>query len=126
MAKPMRVFTDEEVQLVEKLSASLTHEQLARYFSICDNTLREIMKRDDRVSEAYDRGLTRAGVMMVEKLFDKAMEGDHPSMKLWLSQRMGWTEKSRTEHTGADGKPIMMDVDTHWTIEVMNDAAEER
>jgi hypothetical protein len=32
---------------------------------------------------------------------------------------MNWTEKSRTEHTGADGKPIQMDVDTHWTIEVM-------
>jgi len=32
----------------------------------------------------------------------------------------------RTEHTGADGKPIMMDMDTHWTIEVMNDATEER
>jgi hypothetical protein len=119
MARPERVFTDDEVELVEKLAASLTHEQLAKYFCICDNTLREIMKRDTRVSEAYDRGLTRAGVMMVEKLYDKAMEGDHPSMKLWLSQRMGWTEKSRTEHTGADGKPIQMDVDTHWTIEVM-------
>ena len=117
MPKPMRVFTDEEVKLVEKLAASLTHEQLAKYFCICDNTLREIMKRDERVSEAYDRGLTRAGVMMVEKLYDKALEGDHASMKLWLSQRMGWTEKSRQEISGPEGRPI--EKDYHVTIEVV-------
>jgi len=126
MARPARVFTDDEVEMVEKLAPSLTQQQLADYFCISINTLKEIMQRDSRVSDSYSRGLTRAGIMMVEKLYDKAMEGDHPSMKLWLSQRMGWTEKSRTEHTGADGKPILMDMDTHWTIEVMNDATEER
>jgi hypothetical protein len=45
------------------------------------------------------------------------MEGDYQSMKLWLSQRMGWTEKSRQEISGPDGNPI--DVDTQITIEVV-------
>jgi cell division protein FtsI/penicillin-binding protein 2 len=126
MGRPERVFSDEEVEMVEKLAPSLTQQQLADYFCISINTLKEIMQRDKRVSDSYNRGLTRAGIMMVEKLYDKALEGDHASMKLWLSQRMGWTDKSRTEHTGANGRPIEMDIDTHWTIEVMNDATEER
>lgn len=126
MGRPERVFTDEEVEMVEKLAPSLTQQQLADYFCISINTLKEIMQRDERVSDSYNRGLTRAGIMMVEKLYDKALEGDHASMKLWLSQRMGWTDRSRTELTGAEGRPIEMDIDTHWTIEVMNDAAEER
>ena len=46
------------------------------------------------------------------------MEGDHPSMKLWLSQRMGWTEKSRQEISGPDGSPIQKDY--HITLEVIN------
>lgn len=126
MGRPEKVFTDEEVEMVEKLAPSLTQQQLADYFCISINTLKQIMQRDERVSDSYNRGLTRAGIMMVEKLYDKALEGDHASMKLWLSQRMGWTERSRTELTGAEGRPIEMDIDTHWTIEVMNDAAEER
>jgi len=126
MGRPERVFTDEEVEMVEKLAPSLTQQQLADYFCISINTLKEIMQRDERVSDSYNRGLTRAGIMMVEKLYDKALEGDHASMKLWLSQRMGWTDRSRTELTGAEGRPIEMDIDTHWTIEVMNDATEER
>ena len=54
---------------------------------------------------------------MVEKLYDKALEGDHASMKLWLSQRMGWTEKSRQEISGPEGRPI--EKDYHVTIEVV-------
>ncbi len=118
MARPERVFTEEEIAEVERLAPSLTQQQLADYFCISVNTLKEIMKRDKRVSDSYKRGLTRAGIIMVEKLYDKAMEGDHASMKLWLSQRMGWTEKSRQEISGPEGRPI--EKDYHVTIEVVN------
>tara|TARA_A100001234_G_C12506878_1_gene334345 strand:- start:13 stop:372 length:360 start_codon:yes stop_codon:yes gene_type:complete len=117
MPRPERKFTDEEIDELEKLAPALTHEQIARYFGISDNTLREILKRDKRVSEVYNRSLTKAGILMIDKLYDKAMEGDYQSMKLWLSQRMGWTEKSRQEISGPDGNPI--DVDTQITIEVV-------
>ena len=56
---------------------------------------------------------------MIEKLYDKAMEGDYQSMKLWLSQRMGWTEKSRQEITGADGGPVDVDQEVNVTITVI-------
>ena len=117
MARPERKLTEEEIDEIEKLAPSLTQQQLADYFSISINTLKQIMKRDQRVFDSYNRGLSRAGILMIEKLYDKAMEGDYQSMKLWLSQRMGWTEKSRQEISGPDGNPI--DVDTQITIEVV-------
>ena len=119
MARPERKLTDEEIDELEKLAPSLTHEQIARYFGISDNTLREILKREKRVSEVYNRSKTRAGILLIDKLYDKAMEGDYQSMKLWLAQRMGWTEKSRQEITGADGGPVDVDQEVNVTITVI-------
>lgn len=48
MARPERVFTEEEIAEVERLAPSLTQQQLADYFCISVNTLKEIMKRDER------------------------------------------------------------------------------
>lgn len=119
MARPERKLTEEEIDEIEKLAPSLTQQQLADYFSISINTLKQIMKRDQRVFDSYNRGLSRAGILMIEKLYDKAMEGDYQSMKLWLSQRMGWTEKSRQEITGADGGPVDVDQEVNVTITVI-------
>jgi hypothetical protein len=120
MARPERVFTDEEIEEIKELAPVMTQEQLAEYFSITSKTLRDIFKRDERVFTAYTRARYKDGVLAAKTLRDKAiLDKDFPSLKLYLSQTLGWTEKSRTEHTGADGKPIQMDVDTHWTIEVM-------
>ena len=119
MARPERKFTDEEIDEIEKLAPSLTQQQLADYFAISINTLKQIMKRDQRVSDSYNRSKTRAGILMIDKLYDKAMEGDYQSMKLWLSQRMGWTEKSRQEITGADGGPVDVDQEVNVTITVI-------
>jgi hypothetical protein len=120
MARPERVFTDEEIEEIKELAPVMTQEQLAEYFSITSKTLRDILKRDERVFTAYTRARYKDGVLAAKTLRDKAiLDKDFPSLKLYLSQTLGWTEKSRTEHTGADGKPIQMDVDTHWTIEVM-------
>jgi hypothetical protein len=116
MARPERKFTNEEIDELEKLAPSLTHEQLATYFGMDDNTLRAIMRRDKEVFQVYNRSLTRAGILMIDKLYDKGMEGDYQSMKLWLSQRMGWTEKSKQEITGADGGPIEKDVEVTITV----------
>ena len=55
MARPERVFSDEEVEEIRELAPVLTQEQLAEYFGITDKTLREILKRDERVFTAYTR-----------------------------------------------------------------------
>ena len=120
MARPERVFTDEEIEEIKELAPALTQDQLAVYFDISVRNLRDILKRDERVFAAYTKSRYKDGVLAAKTLRDKAiLDKDFPSLKLYLSQTLGWTEKSRTEHTGADGAPIQMDVDTHWTIEVM-------
>jgi hypothetical protein len=120
MARPERVFTEEEIEEIKEFAPVMTQDQLAEYFSITPKTLREILKRDERVFTAYTKSRYKDGVLAARTLRDKAIiDKDFPSLKLYLSQTLGWTEKSRTEHTGANGKPIEIDMDTHWTIEVM-------
>ena len=119
MAKPERVITDDELDIIRRLAPSLTKEQLAKHLGMCFNNLDRIMKRDRRVSETYNRARMEAGTRMIEALYRKGLEeGDFPSMKLYLSQVMGWTEKSRQEISGPDGEPIQKDY--HVTFEVVN------
>ena len=119
MAKPERVITDDELEIIRRLAPSLSKEQLAKHLGMCFNTLDRIMKRDSRVSETYDRARMEAGTRMIEALYRKGLEeGDFQSMKLYLSQVMGWTEKSRQEISGPDGEPIQKD--EHVTFEAVN------
>ena len=53
---------------------------------------------------------------MIE-LLEAFEQASHQSMKLYLSQVMGWTEKSRQEISGPDGEPIQKDY--HVTFEVV-------
>ena len=86
----------------------------------CYNTLQAVFQRQPEMLDAYNRALSTAADRMIKRLYEKGLvDGDFNSIKLWLSQRAGWTEKSRTELTGADGKPLEVDMDMHWTIEVM-------
>ncbi len=55
MARPERVFTDEEIEEIKELAPVITQDQLAEYFSITSKTLRDIFKRDERVFTAYTR-----------------------------------------------------------------------
>lgn len=120
--RPPRVFTDEEIEEIKELAPVITQNQLAEYFSMTSKTLRDIFKRDERVFTAYTRARYKDGVLAAKTLRDKAIiDKDFPSLKLYLSQTLGWTEKSRTELTGANGDPIEMNTDTHWTIEIVGD-----
>ena len=112
------IFGDDEMKLIEELAPSLSKEQLAMRLGCCYNTLRAVFQRQPEMLDAYNRSLSTAADRMIKKLYNKGLEeGDFNSIKLWLSQRAGWTEKSRTEITGADGDPLQ--IDQHWTIEVI-------
>lgn len=120
MARPERVFSDEEIEEIKELAPVLTQEQLADYFGITDKTLRQILKRDERVYTAYTRSRYLEGALAAKTLRDKAIiDKDFSSLKLYLSQTLGWTEKRSQEISGPDGRAIQVDVDTHWTFEVM-------
>ena len=73
MARPERKFSDEEVEEIRELAPVLTQEQLATYFNITDKTLREIIKRDDRVFTAYTRSRFKEGALAAKTLRDLSL-----------------------------------------------------
>lgn len=114
----LRILDDNEIEKLKELAPALSHAQLAEYFGMSDNCLRRMFKREPELLEAYNKALLDASSRMISQLYTNGMDGDFQSMKLWLSQRAGWTEKSRQEISGPDGKAI--EKDYHVTIEVVN------
>jgi hypothetical protein len=110
---PVIVLSDEDVGKVEKMAAVLTQDQIADYFGFTAKTLRNIMKRQPEVRTAYNRGKALAIMDVANNLVIKAQEGDVQAAKFFLSHQAGWSEKTKTEITGADGE------DLKWTIEVV-------
>ena len=53
-----------------------------------------------------------ANAAVAGTLYEKAKQGDTPSMLFWLKTRAGWREKNTTELTGEGGAPINIKVVT--------------
>ena len=117
--KPQRVFTDYEIAEVFELASSLTMEQMADYFGICDNTLRAIFNRQPEVFEAFRKGRSLAISEIAGSVISAAKGGDMAAARLYLTTKAGWVQTERKELTGADGGPI--NVDTVWRVEIMGE-----
>lgn len=60
-------------------------------------------------ADELEFGLSRANARVVQNLLDIATGNTRQAVaaiKLWLTNRAGWTDKSTHELTGPDGKPI--------------------
>ena len=55
------------------------------------------------------RGAATQNSKVVGKLFQKCMNGDTIALLFWCKTRLGWQEKSRVEHTGAEGGAIQFE-----------------
>lgn len=115
----LRTLDDNEIEKLKELAPALSHEQLAAYLGMGDNTLRAIFTREPELLAVYNKALLDASSRMISQLYANGMDGDFQSMKLWLSQRAGWTEKKLTELSGKDGGPIQQDIDNVWTINIV-------
>lgn len=115
----LRTLDDNEIEKLKELAPALSHEQLAAYLGMGDNTLRAIFAREPELLAVYNKALLDASSRMISQLYANGMDGDFQSMKLWLSQRAGWTEKKLTELSGKDGGPIQQDIDNVWTINIV-------
>ena len=115
--RPQRVFTDHEIAEVFELASSLTMEQMADYFGICDNTLRAIFERQPEVFEAFRKGRSLAISEIAGSVISAAKGGDMAAARLYLTTKAGWVQTERKELTGADGGPVK--TDTVWRIEIM-------
>lgn len=100
---PEKSIDEEQIIQVEALAAVLTKEQLANYFGMCENTFREIEKRQPEVFEAYQRGRIKAIAGVSTNLISKARKGNITAMIFYLKTQAGWSEKKAIELTNPDG-----------------------
>jgi len=107
--RPPVVFTPEQIIELQALAAVLTKSQVADYFGICENTLREIEKRQPEVSEAYKKGRCKQVVNMGNNLVRLAEDGNVTANIFYLKTQAGWRE---TEADEKEIPPINIVVDS--------------
>jgi len=86
------VFDTTQVAQVEALAAVLSKGQMADYFSIGENTLREVESRQPEVLEAYKRGKAKAIGNVAKNLIGQAQAGNIAAAIFYLKTQAGWKE----------------------------------
>jgi len=103
--KPPHKPTPEDRKQVEILAGlGIPQDQIGRLIQggIDDKTLRKYY-----AAELVD-GVAKANSQVSKSLFQKAVAGDTTAQIWWTKTRMGWKDTSRVEHTGADGKDLVV------------------
>jgi len=95
--RPPVVFDEAQTAQVEALAAVLSKGQMADYFSISENTLREIEERQPEVSEAYKRGKAKAIGNVAKNLINQAQMGNISAAIFYLKTQAGWKEDKDPE-----------------------------
>ncbi len=102
MGRPKRIFTQEEIDDVERLAAVLRMEDIADFLGIHSRTLRKRMSSDAVLRAAYDRGRAIAKADVGLGLLQKARSGNIAAMIFFAKTQMGWRETDRHEHINID------------------------
>ncbi|HSG62110.1 MAG TPA: hypothetical protein VLA24_11840 [Pseudomonadales bacterium] len=95
--RPPVVFDEAQTAQVEALAAVLSKGQMADYFGISENTLREIEERQPEVSEAYKRGKAKAIGNVAKNLISQAQMGNITAAIFYLKTQAGWKEDKEAE-----------------------------
>lgn len=95
--RPTVVFNEQQVSQVETLAAVLSKAQLSDYFSISENTFREVEERQPEVSEAYKRGKAKAIGNVAGNLIAQAKAGNVSAAIFYLKTQAGWKEDKEAE-----------------------------
>lgn len=94
--------TEKDRGIVEGMAASgIPHLDIAKTLGIARLTL------EKHYREELDVSHIKANYQVSRVAHQMAVSGLHPSMTIWWEKtRMGYREKTITEHTGKDGGPI--------------------
>lgn len=98
--KPYRPTAAQRKSVSVWASIGTPHAVMAAQLGIAEMTLEKHF-----VSELKD-GKAITDNAVAKSLYQKALTGNVPAMIFWCKTRLGWRETSRTEVTGADGKPL--------------------
>ena len=118
--RPTFKVTQRVINKAERVAAQgLTNEQIAITLGIHRCTLNEKKKLYPELKEAIERGRTKGIEEVTNALFEKAVEGDGPAMKFYLTNRdpANWKDVQERKLSGANGDEIK--IDTKWTVKVV-------
>ena len=98
--RPRLELSGTEKDLVERLAAFLTQEQIARALGIGEKTFRRRLADDPELRAAYDRGRAMAVAEVGNSLLLNALNGNVTAQIFFLKTQGGWVERTRVEHSG--------------------------
>ena len=91
--KPKIVFTEDQIEQIEKLASLLTKTQLSDYLGVSHVTFNAIEKRQKEVSLAYKKGKAKAIVNVGSNLIKQAQQGNMTAAIFYLKTQAGWKEE---------------------------------
>ena len=83
----------EDLKTVQRLSSSMSVEQIAGYFGISKTTFYEVAKRQPELLERYKQGKSRRIAEYGELVHQHILNGDKDMLKFYLRTQADWSEK---------------------------------
>ena len=98
---PKRIFTPEEVELIQKYAEKgIPQEWIAGFLGCASSTFEKRLKDSPDVHEAYYIGRAKAHGTVIETLYEMATDGKNTAATIfWLKAQCGFKEDGPTEPT---------------------------
>lgn len=97
-------FTDEQIVQIETMAGyGLTQLQICHILEVSPDTMqRRVREGDTRITAAIGRGQSKGNLMIAQKAYNIAMEGNAGMIKYILSCRAGWSDKPQINEPDED------------------------
>lgn len=105
MGRPQHEPTEQQRGTVRAMAAyGVPEEDIAKVIGIDPKTLRKHYRRE------LDTAHVEATAKVAQSLYSQATGGNVAAAIFWMKARAGWSERIRTEVTGADGAAVTLQV----------------
>jgi hypothetical protein len=108
--RPLTVFSPEQVELVEKLSAYLSVAQICDIMKIKVTTFERIRKRQPEIMEAYKSGKSKMLASIAQKgIIAPALSGNVKAAIFYLNTQGGENWRIRREDVSDEPQPVKIE-----------------
>ena len=102
------------VSMPEPLREPKNQQEFAKKFNVSERTLATWKQRDDfweGVEKEWNKWGREKTSNVIAKFYQQVIKKGMPAdFKLWFQYFLGWSEKSRLEHSGEEGKPVVIEI----------------
>lgn len=89
-------FAANEIRRIEELSATLSLERIANYYSLTLEEFEESIIEQPEIVRAYKKGLANSILSVNNVMYRKALGGDFNAGKYWLDKMAGFEKQEDT------------------------------